>query len=77
VHESEEEAGSSGNGEASGDKWFREGLIRPWPVKDEIGLDLPVAVSLRPLLVGLAGASYLLLLVFERIGSFWGFLYKK
>jgi uncharacterized protein with von Willebrand factor type A (vWA) domain len=77
LHESEEEAGSSGNGESLGDRWFREGLIRPWPSDGEIAVDSPVAVSLRPLLAGLAGASYLLLLVCERVGGFRGFLCKK
>jgi hypothetical protein len=77
LHESEEEAGSYGNGESLGDRWFREGLIRPWPSDGEIAVDSPVAVSLRPLLAGLAGASYLLLLVCERVGGFRGFLCKK
>lgn len=68
VYGMDEEADFSGEGEIAARRWMERGLIEFLPDGGIAGLAAPFrAVSLRPLLLGIAGIAYLLLIIFERL----------
>lgn len=62
------EADVSGEGDIAARRWIERGLIEHFPEGGIARLAAPSgAVSLRPLLLGIAGMAYLLLIIFERL----------